>query len=55
MQHSEKSSIEELMQNPAIQRAIDSVNDETTERRAYEPLICDAFSGPYTRLLEDDS
>ena len=34
-----------LMDNPAVQRLIDCINDEVLERRAHVPLVCDVFSG----------
>ncbi len=46
--------LEEILNHPKVKKAIDDVNAEMLERRAYSPLQCEVFSHPYTVLQETD-
>ncbi|MGD8293273.1 MAG: 6-phosphofructokinase [Desulfobacterales bacterium] len=48
------SNFEEILNHPKVKSAINDVNAEVLERRAYSPLQCEAFSHPYTVLYETD-
>ena len=48
------SNLEEILNHPKVKSAIDDVNAEVLERRAYSPLQCEVFSHPYTILHETD-
>jgi diphosphate-dependent phosphofructokinase len=46
--------MEDILNHPKIKKAIDDINAETSERRAYSPQSCEVFSHPYTVLQETD-
>jgi len=50
----EISSLEEILDHPKVKNAIDDINAEMLERRAYSPLQCEVFSHPYSVLRETD-
>jgi pyrophosphate--fructose-6-phosphate 1-phosphotransferase len=54
MSAKEASNMEEILNHPKVKSAIDDVNAEVLERRAYSPLQCEVFSHPYTILQETD-
>ena len=55
MQDLQQVSLEVLMQNAEVKKAIDSLNQEVQERRAHVPKICDVFTAEYTRLAEENA
>jgi pyrophosphate--fructose-6-phosphate 1-phosphotransferase len=55
MKESNSVSLENMMGNPEVKRVIDSVNQEMTERRQHVPMVCEVFTGGYTRLADDDT
>ena len=55
MQDLQQVSLEVLMQNTEVKKAIDSLNQEVQERRAHVPKICDVFTAQYTRLAEGNA
>ncbi len=52
MPENKSIAIDELLNNPEIQKATSKVNQELLERREYRPPVCDVFKKPYT-FLED--
>ena len=54
MHGKEAISLDQILNHPNVKDAIDDVNAESLERRAYSPLLCSAFSHPYTVLQETD-
>lgn len=48
-------SVEELLNHREVKIIIDDVSQETRERQAFVPPICDVFYTPCTILEEDDS
>jgi pyrophosphate--fructose-6-phosphate 1-phosphotransferase len=47
-------SLEQILDHPTIRKAVDHVNRELLERRAYRPPVCRAFREPYTVLEETE-
>ena len=47
------SDIEKLLANPDIRKVVDNTNPDLVERREYRPPVCDAFTHPVTRLVEN--
>lgn len=47
-----KLSLDEILSNPTVKTAVDHVNRELTDRRAFIPSLCQAFDAKYT-VLED--
>ena len=48
------SDLQELLNSPAIIKAVCDANRELIERRAFQPPICSVFSHPYTVLEDTD-
>ncbi|MBW2409013.1 MAG: 6-phosphofructokinase [Deltaproteobacteria bacterium] len=46
--------LKQLLNHPTVQRVIDNVNPDSSERRDYSPPVCAAFEKPYTVLKETD-
>ena len=49
------SDLQELLNSPAVKKAVGDVNRELAERRAFQPPICSVFSHPYTVLEDTDA
>jgi pyrophosphate--fructose-6-phosphate 1-phosphotransferase len=47
-------SIEDLLQNPEVEKAAGDINQELIERRKNIPPKCDVFTNPYTVLKDND-
>jgi pyrophosphate--fructose-6-phosphate 1-phosphotransferase len=47
-------SLHELMNHPIVQKAVDHVNRELMDRRAYVPPVCRAFSDPFSVIEDTD-
>jgi len=43
-----------IIENPIVKKAVDDVNRELVDRRAFKPPICQVFSNRYTTLEETD-
>ncbi len=50
----DEKSVERLLQNQVIAKALEDQNQEVIERRAYVPPLCDVFKAPLTRLEQVD-
>jgi len=50
----DRTRIEKLLHNPAVQSVTSSVNPELVDRRAYRPPACSVFESPFTGLKRDN-
>src|SRR5512139_172071 len=48
------SGLQEILESPMVKKAVDDVNRELLDRRAFKPPICKVFSHTYTILEETD-
>jgi len=47
-------SIEDLLNNPEVQKSTSNISQELIERRHFIPSKCEVFSKPYTELRDND-
>ncbi len=47
-------SIEDILNNPEVQKSTSNISQELIKRRHFIPPKCDAFSKPYTELRDND-
>ena len=49
------SNLQEILSSSTVQKAVDDVNRELTERRSFQPPACSVFSHAYTVLEDTDA